>query len=115
MADTIARDALVSMALEQLGALEAGQAPSDEDRARIDTYVDPLFGQLRAQSIVDVSDDSAIPIEWSEPLALLLANMNPVPFGKTKMPEQERRLVEQRLRAMTAAQTSGEPLRTVYY
>lgn len=115
MADTINRARLVDMALENLGALEAGQDPAAEDTGRVDNYVDALFGELRARSIVDVSDDANIPVEWSAALALLLADMNPIPFGKSHMPEQERRLIEQRLRSMVAAQTTNEPLRSVYY
>jgi len=115
MADFKDRSQLVTMALEELGAIEAGQTPESEDFQKVDSYVDGLLAELRVRNVATVDDDDEIPIEWTRSLAMLLADECPVPFGKSKLAPQERRLIEQRLRSMAAARVTGEPLKTVYY
>lgn len=50
------RRELVDAVLDNLGILVPGQAPSDEDVARVDDHLDPGFATLAALGIVYVAD-----------------------------------------------------------
>lgn len=101
MTDTTrTRAELVTQAGEELLLIAAGQELETEDQQKIDSRVDGMFAELSARGVCDVTDDGAIPIEWAECLALLLANASATAFGKPRMAEQARDQIEDRLRIM---------------
>lgn len=115
MADTKTRAELVVMALDELGVTDSANDPEAEDVAKVDERVDGLLGELAARGVVFVANQDEIPIEQSGPLAELLANEVAAVYGKAKKSPPERLLIEQRLRTMTAAETTNEPVRGTYY
>jgi hypothetical protein len=94
MATTKTRDELVDMAADELGLTSSGNAAEAEDQEKIDSRVDGLFLALSARGVCDVSNDEAIPIEWTDPLALLLADTCASAFGKQRMSHADREKVE---------------------
>jgi len=56
MATTKTRRELVDAALDSLGILTPGQAPSDEDVGRVDDLLDPVLEMQAALGVVYVSD-----------------------------------------------------------
>lgn len=112
---TKTRAQVVEMALAELMASDAANAAAAEDEAAVDDRVDGLFAELAARGVVSIADEDEIPIEWTGPLAVLLANECAAIFGKPKMADDEVRRIEQRLRTMQAAVTADEPLRMTYY
>lgn len=111
---TKTRPELVSQALANLGALQAGQTPADEDASTIDGYVEGMLARLSAKGIVTVSDDSEIPTEWFNSLADILADDAALEFGAAKNP-QKVLLAENELRIMTRGQPTREVLTSEYF
>jgi hypothetical protein len=101
MTDTTkTRDQLVDMAADELGLTSTGNGAEAEDTQKIDAKVDGLFLELSARGVCDVSDEDAIPIEWTDALALLLADLNASAFGKPRMGHMDRIAVEERIKVM---------------
>lgn len=99
--DTVkTRTELITMAADELGIIASGQSLEPEDQQKIDSRVDGLFAELGSRGVCTVSDDDAILIEWSEPLAILLANSCATIFGKAKLGTADREMIEDRLRVM---------------
>lgn len=112
---TKTRAQLVTMALDELGVTDAATPPTADEQELVDQRVDGLLRELAARGVVEVADQSQIPVEQTGPLAELLANECSVQFGMPKKSPQERLLIEQRLRTMTAANITNEPVRGTYY
>lgn len=101
MTDTTkTRQELVAMAADELLLVGGGNTVEADDAEYIDSKFDGLMGELSGRGIVSISDDDAIPIEWSGPLAELLANECARKFGKQRMPLQMRNEIEDRLQVM---------------
>ncbi len=126
MVDTVkTRVELIAMALAELLVIGSGQSPEDEDAETVDGRIDGLFGELAGRGICDVADDDAIPIDWSGPLAELLANEVAPYFGRQKMAPPARESIEERLRVLVLRQppakrylstdTALKPRRTFNY
>lgn len=79
---TKTRRELIEQALENLGALAAGQTAQTEDVESIDNKVDPLLEELSTEQLVTVSDDDEIPSALFLPLATLLAEKSAPAFGR---------------------------------
>lgn len=109
------REGVVLVALEELGAVAAGQPAEAEDRDRVDAAVDGLFAELRVRSVVDVDDEDEIPKEWERSLGLLLADEVCVAFGRSKMGDAARSSLEKRLRSTVKADATGEVQRAEYF
>jgi hypothetical protein len=102
---------LASMALDEMLVVGAGQSPADEDIEKVDGRLDGLIGELEGRGVLQIADDQDIPVEWTGPLAELLANECARSFGKEKMPEQMREAVEERLRIMVNRQDTNKTLK----
>lgn len=103
---------LVNQALKNLGALAAGQTASADDFATVDGFVEPLFAQLAAENVVDVTDYDAIDDAIFLPLAVLLADAAKDEFGGGAF---DIVTAERRIRRATAAAPTYETLRANYF
>lgn len=105
---------LVAQALANLGVLEAGQAPSDEDASTVENYVPATLASLSAKGIVSVDDEDAISLEFFLPIAVLLAQDCAHEFGQP-VDEKAKARAELDLRIMTRGQPTGEQQTTDYF
>jgi hypothetical protein len=78
------RDDLIARALMKLTVVGSGQSPDAEDAASIDAAIDGILSDLAARDVVDVPDDDAIPSEWFEDLAEIVAQSCARDFGRPK-------------------------------
>lgn len=120
MTTTKTRSDLVNQALRNLEVIGAGQAPSAEDYTAVDAHVDATLAQLAARDIVTVGDADEIPVEWFQPLAVLLANDAAMEFGLSGVPQSASATnpvlaAESLLREMTYSRPTGEPLEIDYF
>ncbi len=98
---TKARDELIREAADKLVIVGTGQ-PLDADYfERINNAVDPMFAQLRVDSVCVVDNDALIPSEWFDALAGLLANICAPMAGKGFDP-QIKMFYEMQLKRMNA-------------
>lgn len=95
---TITRLQLANLALGELTVVGSGQSPDAEDTAYVNSRYDGFVGELESRGVLTIPDDQEIPIEWSGPLSELLASECARKFGKSKMSDQDRETVEDRLR-----------------
>ena len=86
MAPTRTRRDLVNAALANLGILAAGQTADAEDFEAVDDKVEGLIAWLEATEILDLEDVEAIPQEFFNPVAVLLANDAALEFGLPGIP-----------------------------
>jgi hypothetical protein len=115
MADAFkTRAQLIERALKSIGALEPGEAPSNEDYATVDGLIDPLIAQLATDQIAYISDAEAIELELFMPLARLLANAAGPDFGSPVNMEAKAD-DEKILRRLTAAKPTYERLKVDYF
>lgn len=83
---TKTRNELVLQALANLGVLAAGQTPATEDFQSVDGHVEQTIAALDADEIVTVDDVDAIPVEWFQPLSVILADDAAMEFGLPGVP-----------------------------
>jgi hypothetical protein len=81
---TKTRDQIIDRALRKLTVIGTGQSPDAEEAATIDDALDGIFGDLAAREVVEVADDDAIPSEWFEDLAEIVAQTCAKDFGRAK-------------------------------
>ena len=86
MATTRTRRDLVEAALTKLGILAAGQTADAEDFEAVDDEVEPLLEWLEKAEILDLEDPEEIPLEFFQPLAVLLADRAALEFGLAGIP-----------------------------
>lgn len=77
------RAELVLEALDILGVLSTGQPAEVEDINTVDHRVDTTLAKLTGLEIVTVGDVAAIPDEWFDDLAAILAHCVMNKFGLT--------------------------------
>lgn len=117
---TKTRQQLVNRALAGLLKLPATQAANPEDYAAVNGYVDGLIEQLRIRRIVSVDNLASIPVEWFDPLAVLVASAAAPEFG-IQYPEVTAsnpnpvRTAEMTLRELTYALPTRETLQVEYF
>jgi hypothetical protein len=99
---TKTRDELIREAADKLNIVGTGQGLEAEYSEKINNNADPLFMQLASDNICEVVDDTAIPSEWFDSLAGLLANISAPIAGKGFDP-QIKEYYEMRLRRMTSS------------
>lgn len=117
---TKTRNDLVNQALKNLGVLAAGQTASAEDFDAVDGHVDTTLAELDAEDIVTVDDDSDIPLELFEPIAVLLADNSAFEFGLPGVPASPERPnpledAKTLLRTRTRGKPTGQPLRVDFF
>jgi hypothetical protein len=115
MTDTTkTRIQLVNEAMSKGMLVAAGQEPEDEDFEVVDGKVDALIAQLSVDQICEVSDDDAIPSEWFDALAALLANISASDFGK-QFSADAKMYHESLLRRINSVRATFEPVQVDYY
>jgi hypothetical protein len=72
---------LVTEALDVLGVTATGQPAEVDDFDKVDDRVDQVIAKLAALEIVTVGDVTAIPDEWFDDLATILADAVKNKFG----------------------------------
>src|SRR5690349_19715092 len=117
---TKTRQDLVNQALRNLQVLAAGQTADTEDFDSVNSHVDSMIAQLDARQIVSVPDDQDIPIEWFDPLAIILADESAMEFGIPSLPvspanPNPRLAAEIKLREMTYTRPTGEHAPAEYF
>lgn len=111
MASFKTRRELVLQALANLFVTTAGQAPSDDDFAGCDAYVDGVLAQLEQREIIRIDNPDSIPVAYFHPLAVCLADAAKDEFGG---PPVEVEKAEAKLRHMVRTGPTYEPLKTDY-
>jgi hypothetical protein len=107
------RDQLIARTARHLGVLASGQTLSVEDQESIEDAIDPCFAQLAAEEVVYVGDHGAVPDEWFNLIAAILAFDLRMDFGKTGEEamalEVNARTAKEALRMMGRGRPTGEP------
>lgn len=111
---TYTRDQLVDEVLRKLMVVGAGQSPDTEDQELVDGKVDSLIDQLSADGVVQITDDDAIPGEFFDPVASLLANLCGPDFGKTFSPDVVA-YYEQRMKKTLMVGPTYQPIETDHF
>lgn len=120
------RQDLVLEALDILGVLSTGQPAEVDDVDRVDARVDTTVAVLSALEIVTIGDVGAIPDEWFDDVAAILAHRCMNKFGVT--PDDQQRLTlgglgmppgtgaaALSLKQITRMRPTGEVLKTEYF
>lgn len=114
MAATNTRSDLVAQALANLGVLEAGQVPSNEDASAVDDHVDGMLAFLAAEGAAYIGDPDEIPAELLGPLADYLAEDAAPEFGRpTSNGAMEQ--AKMRMRLITRGRPTYTTLKTDYF
>lgn len=111
---TYTQDQLVDEAIRKLMVVGAGQSPDAEDQELVDGKVAALIDQLSADGICTISDPDAIPGEWFDAVASLLANLCAPDFGKPFSPDVCG-YYEKRLTRTNATGPTYEALKVDYF
>ena len=114
MQTTFTRIELKNEAASKLQIKGTGQSLEADYDAILDDKIDPLFLQLMTDGICIVGSDQAIPGEWFNALASLLANVSSLDFGLPYSPDGKR-VFENELKRLTSARSSRETLETEYF
>jgi hypothetical protein len=108
------REALVLLALEELGVPGAGQTPSAEDKATIDNKLNSVMDDLALRNIYTWGDPDETPDAAAIHLAVIMAQASARSFGQ--MADEGRRLMaEARLTALRQTILSGQPQQVEWY
>jgi hypothetical protein len=120
------RKDLVLEALDILGVVPNGQPAEAEDVDKVDDRVPSTMAKLAALEIVQVGDVEAVPEEWFDDLAAILANTCMAKFGCTL--DDQQKLTSNgwglpagtgaaclSLKVMTRLKPTGEILKTDYF
>lgn len=108
------RTELINEAASKLQIIGSGQSVEADDSDVIDAKIDPLLLQLSADGIVEVPDDEAIPSEYFDSIATLLANNSATDFGLAYDPGVKE-LHERLLRRLVSSRPTYEPQRADYF
>ncbi len=109
---TKTREQLVIRALNNL-QIESRQASVIQ---RVDSFVESLMDDLGKRGLFSWGDEDELPEAEFEHLGGLLAIAAAANFGKKAMfTENDRVLLESRLRLLNGAVYSGQTLKTTYY
>lgn len=108
------REQLVSLALEELGVIGAGQTAEAEDAKRVDDKVNSVMSDLAKRTVWTWGDPDQIDDEAALHLAVILANASARSFGKSS-DETVRLMAEGRLKELAEYIDAGDPIPAVYY
>ena len=117
---TKTRNDLVRAALAKLQVLAAGQTPVAEDFDEMDGHVDATIAELDADDIVTVFDVEEIPVEWFEPIAVILADNAAFSFGLPGVPASPANpnpvaSAQDKLRLRVRGKPTGQAMKGEYY
>jgi hypothetical protein len=120
MALTKTRNDLVNQALSNLGKLAAGQTADAEDFDAVDSHVDGTLSRLAIRDIATVTDDDAIPVEWFDPIAVIVADDAAPEFGSIGIPRKPGApdpvdVAEATLRELNRGKPTGEHQHGEYF
>lgn len=104
---TKTRSQVIHEAADKLSIVGTGQPLEDEYRDKLDGNLDPILSQLSRDDICHVGNDEAIPAEWFDPIAGLLANVCG-PLGGRQYDPRIKEFYEMQLRRLTATSPSYE-------
>ena len=121
MSHTLTRSDLVYKAHSILLS-DAGQTPSADDIAAIDSYVEPVFAGLAARDIVSIddigtpgpADDGEYPIALFLPAARALANAAAPEFGG-QTDQNLQAEIEREMRQVVAMEPTYAPAQGEYF
>lgn len=108
------REQLILEAADKLQLAGTGQPLEAEYREKINQNIEPLLAQLTRDGICEVSDSNAIPVEWFDPIAGLLANVC-APLGGKNYDPMVRDYYERTLRRITSAKPDYAILEGQYF
>ena len=94
---TRSRAQLVDRALNVLGVVPAGQTPDTEDRALVDTFVEPVLARLDGKGVTSIPDADAIPAAQFLDVAVILADAAKGDFGLAALPQGDPEMAERNL------------------
>lgn len=109
---------LIKRALFVLGAISTGQPPNDDDVAKVEPLIEPLFARLNAEKITyhrdaegnvtQLTDSTNIPAAQFLDLAVLLADAAKQDFGLSALPQDDPMKSEVRLRTIYSVGATQE-------
>jgi hypothetical protein len=108
------REALVLLALEELGVPGAGQTPDAADKKTIDDKLNSVMDDLALRDIYTWGDPDQVDDAAAIHLSKIMANASARSFGQAA-DETVRLLAESRLRSLKLAVLSGQPQTTEYF
>lgn len=114
MEPTKTRTQLVEEAAGRLSVVGTGQSLESDYAVLIDNNIDPLFLQLAADGICNVTNDLLIPAEWFDSLVGLLANQSAAVGGKNFDP-QIKQFYENMLKRVVSMGPSYSVLESEYF
>jgi len=95
---------LINEAASKLQIVGDGQPLDAESEGKLDDKIDALLLQLASERIAEVANDEAIPSDWFDPIASLLANRARSDFGQQFDPG-----LDQYQKALLKKVVSGRP------
>lgn len=105
---------LIREAADKLNIVGTGQGLEADYAARIDNNVDPLLMQLATDGIAEVVNDQAIPSEWFDSIAGLLANIC-APVGGKNFDPNIKVFYENMLKRLTSSGPSYNVAEAEYF
>lgn len=108
------REALVLLALEELGVPGAGQTPSAEDKKTIDDKLNSVMDDLALRNVYVWGDPDQIEDAAAIHIAKIMAHASARSFGQAA-DEAARLYAESRLRELRPYIDAGDPIRSMYY
>lgn len=94
---TRSRQQLVDRALNVLGVVASGQTPDTEDRALVDSFVEPVLARLDGKGVTTIPDADAIPAAQFLDVAVILADAAKNDFGLAALPQADPAMAERNL------------------
>lgn len=108
------QDLINEVAYSKLRVAGTGQPLEPEYANEIDNKIDPLFAQLSVDQICHVGNTDAIPAEWFDAIAGLLANLCSPLVGKQFSPDAQA-YFERSLLRLTSSRYTREVLEAEYF
>lgn len=107
---TRSRQQLVDRALNVLGVVASGQTPDTEDRALVDSFVEPVLARLDGKGVTTIPDADAIPAAQFLDVAVILADAAKNDFGLAALPQGDPAMAE---RNLTIIVSTGPTMETI--
>lgn len=107
---TRSRQQLVDRALNVLGVVASGQTPDTEDRALVDSFVEPVLARLDGKGVTTIPDADAIPAAQFLDVAVILADAAKNDFGLAALPQADPAMAERNLIVIASAGPTMETI-----
>lgn len=108
------REALILLALKELGVPGAGQTASAEDKQTVDDKLNSVMDDLALRHVYTWGDPDSIEDAAVLHLAVILANASAREFGQPQ-DEMRRLMSEGRLKELRQYIDAGDPIRANYF